>query len=126
MKTARLVRTLRRSAPFYLLLGAVIFILLFPFYWGLITSLKYEVEIYDFSGNFLVPKNPSLDNYRTVFQTPNYFIWFRNTTVVAGITTVISVVTVATGGGDAGAAGGGVVSLPPPPPPPGRPESAVA
>ncbi len=28
------------------------FFLLFPFYWGFISSLKFEVEIYDFSGNF--------------------------------------------------------------------------
>ncbi|RIK38255.1 MAG: sugar ABC transporter permease [Chloroflexi bacterium] len=92
MKLSRLARTVRRSAPFYLLLGAVTAFLLFPFYWGLITSLKYEVEIYDFSGNFLVPKNPSLDNYATVFQTPFYFVWFRNTVVVSALTTVASVV----------------------------------
>lgn len=92
MKLSRLARTVRRSAPFYLLLGAVTAFLLFPFYWGLITSLKYEVEIYDFSGNFLIPKNPSLDNYATVFQTPFYFVWFRNTVVVSALTTVASVV----------------------------------
>lgn len=92
MKLSRLARTIRRSAPFYLLLGAVMGFLLFPFYWGLITSFKYEVEIYDFSGNFLVPKNPSLDNYLSVFQTPYYFVWFRNTVVVSAITTVISVI----------------------------------
>jgi multiple sugar transport system permease protein len=91
MKIDRFVRTVRRSMPFYLLLGLVTAILLFPFYWGLITSLKHEIEIYDFSGNFLVPKNPSLDNYATVFQTPNYFVWFRNSTLVSAITTIISV-----------------------------------
>lgn len=92
MKLARLARTVRRSAPFYLLLGAVMGFLLFPFYWGLITSFKYEVEIYDFSGNFLVPRNPKLDNYLSVFQTPYYFVWFRNTVVVSAITTAISVI----------------------------------
>jgi multiple sugar transport system permease protein len=92
MQLARFVRTARQSALFYLLLGAVTAILLFPFYWGLITSLKFEVEIYDFSGNFLVPKNPSLDNYATVFQTPGYFIWFRNTVLVATVTTLVSLI----------------------------------
>ena len=61
MNTARFARNARRSVLFYLLLGAVIVIFLFPFYWGLITSLKFEVDIYDFSGNFLVPKRPSDD-----------------------------------------------------------------
>jgi len=73
-------------------LGAVIVIFLFPFYWGLITSLKFEVDIYDFSGNFLVPKRPSLENYATLFKTPRYFIWFWNTLFVSTVTTVASVI----------------------------------
>ncbi|MBC8162305.1 MAG: carbohydrate ABC transporter permease [Roseiflexaceae bacterium] len=92
MQVAQLTRNARRSLPFYFLLGAVIVIFLFPFYWGLITSLKFEVEIYDFSGNFLVPKNPSLANYMTLFRAPNYFIWFWNTLLVSAVTTAISVV----------------------------------
>jgi multiple sugar transport system permease protein len=78
--------------PFYLLLGAVMVIFLFPFYWGLITSLKFEVDIYDFSGNFLAPKRPSLANYATLFGTPLYFRWFWNTFFVSAVTTIISVI----------------------------------
>jgi multiple sugar transport system permease protein len=92
MNIPRITRKVRSSILFYLMLGAVVAIFLFPFYWGLITSLKYEIEIYDFSGNFLVPKNPSLDNYVTLFQTPRYFIWFRNTLLVSTVATLISVV----------------------------------
>jgi multiple sugar transport system permease protein len=92
IKFARLARTIRRELPFYLLLSLVMGVLLFPFYWGLITSFKFEVEIYDLSGNFLVPKNPSLDNYFALFQTPGYFTWFRNTALVSAVTTVISVI----------------------------------
>jgi multiple sugar transport system permease protein len=92
MNTARFARNARKSVPFYLLLGAVIVIFLFPFYWGFITSLKFEVEIYDFSGNFLLPKNPSLENYATLFKTPRYFIWFWNTFFVSTVTTVASVI----------------------------------
>jgi len=66
-------------------------LLQFPFYWGFITSLKFEVEIYDFSGNFLVPKNPSLDNYITLFSEPGYFRWFWNTILVSTVTTFVSV-----------------------------------
>lgn len=92
MTIARFIRNARRSLPFYLLLGAVTGVLLFPFYWGFITSLKMDVEIYDFTGNFLVPKHPGLDNYATLFGTPRYFIWFRNTFVVSAVTTIFSVV----------------------------------
>ena len=87
----RFARMLFKAAPFYLVLAAVLVILLFPFYWGFITSLKYEVEIYDFTGNFLWAKNPSLENYATIFRTPNFFIWFWNTFFVSAVTTAISV-----------------------------------
>jgi multiple sugar transport system permease protein len=92
MKLSRMIRKARSTLLFYLLLGMVTAALLFPFYWGFITSLKFEVEIYDFSGNFLIPKNPSLDNYATLFSTPRYFIWFRNTLLVSTVATVASVV----------------------------------
>src|SRR5215204_4346641 len=87
-------RTARKTADsliFYILLGIVMAALLFPFYWGFVTSLKYEMEIYDFTGNFLIPKNPSIDNYIRLFTTPNYFLWLRNTLIVATVSTVISV-----------------------------------
>ncbi len=92
MSISQSIRRVRKALPFYLLLGVVAFLLLFPFYWGLITSLKHEVEIYDFSGNFLVPKNPSLDNYVTLFTTSDYLLWFWNTLFVSTVTTAISVV----------------------------------
>ena len=92
MSISQSIRRVRKTLPFYLLLGVVAFLLLFPFYWGLITSLKHEVEIYDFSGNFLVPKNPSLDNYVTLFTTSDYLLWFWNTLFVSTVTTAISVV----------------------------------
>jgi multiple sugar transport system permease protein len=92
MKLSRRIRKARSTLLFYLLLGMVTAALLFPFYWGFITSLKFEVEIYDFSGNFLIPKNPSLDNYATLFRTPRYFVWFGNTLLVSTVATVASVV----------------------------------
>src|SRR4029079_15414887 len=90
--TARFARNARRIVPFYLLLGAVIVIFLFPFYWGLITSLKFEVDIYDFSGNFLIPKHPSVANYAPLFRQPRYFTWFWNTFFVSAVTTMLSLV----------------------------------
>jgi multiple sugar transport system permease protein len=92
MTVAQFTRTARRSLPFYLMLSLVTVMFLFPFYWGLISSFKYEVDIYDFSGNFLIPKNPSLANYAEVFSTPRYFRWFWNTFFVSAVTTILSVI----------------------------------
>lgn len=91
-KIAQFPRRFFKALPFYALLAFVIFILLFPFYWGFLTSLKFEVEIYDFTGNFLWVKNPSLENYLTLFKTPNFALWFWNTFFVSAVTTMISVV----------------------------------
>ena len=92
MSTSHLAYKAWKSIPFYLLLGTVTALLLFPFYWGFISSLKFEVEIYDFSGNFLLVKNPSLNNYATLFQIPGYFTWFWNTFLVSAVTTLVSLI----------------------------------
>ncbi len=92
MNLTSLARKTFTAVPFYLALAGVAFILLFPFYWGFISSLKYEVEIYDFTGNFLWAKNPSLNNYVTLFSHPRFFGWFWNSVSVSAITTIISVV----------------------------------
>ncbi|MBI5877415.1 MAG: carbohydrate ABC transporter permease [Chloroflexi bacterium] len=91
MNLARHSRKAFRATPFYFLLASVGFILLFPFYWGFISSLKFEKDIYDFSGNFLLAERPNLLNYGTLFGTPHVFTWFWNTFSVSVATTAIAV-----------------------------------
>jgi|HigsolmetaAR202D_1030399.scaffolds.fasta_scaffold07624_3 multiple sugar transport system permease protein len=88
----RLARNARKSLSLYAMLAAVTGFFLFPFYWGLVSSFKFEIEIYDFSGNFLIPRNPSLANYAVVFSQPNYWRWYANTIVVSVVTTLLSLV----------------------------------
>lgn len=91
-RLARGVKRGLRAVPFYLLLLGVILFLLFPFYWGFITSLKFEADVYRFTGNFLIPENPTLGNYGLLFNQKNFYRWFSNTVVVSLVTTAISVV----------------------------------
>lgn len=92
MTAARVLRLARREVPFYLGLLAVTVLLLFPFYWGFVTSLKFEKEMFDFAGNILWVKNPSLANYQALFKTPRFLVWLWNTVLVSVVTTVVSVV----------------------------------
>ena len=92
MNISLLTRKTSKAVPFYLLLAALFIFLLFPFYWGAITSFKFQTALYDFSGNFLWIKNPSLSNYVTLFMTPNFFKWFWNTFTISALTSLISVV----------------------------------
>ena len=82
----------RRMVTIYLPLACFVIILLFPFYWGFITSLKFEKEIFDFTGNILWVRNPSLANYETLFKTPRFARWLWNTSIVSVVTTAVSVV----------------------------------
>ncbi|HEU0164431.1 MAG TPA: carbohydrate ABC transporter permease [Thermomicrobiales bacterium] len=65
-----------------LLLGGILMI--FPFIWMVISSLKMPQDIYTLS---LIPPDPTLDNYRQVFDKTEYVRWFVNSLVVATITT---------------------------------------
>ena len=79
----------RRQA---LLWGAVVLIMafcLFPFYWLVNTSLKTGQDL---SSANLIPPNPSLDNYSSVFEDSDFTTALRNSVIVAGATTVLALV----------------------------------
>src|SRR5690242_6171640 len=58
--------------------------MIFPFVWMTASSLKHAQDIYTLS---IIPKNPTLDNYRTVLDNTSYVRWFVNSLIVATITT---------------------------------------
>lgn len=63
---------------------------LFPFYWVVITAFKTELQITTRTSIFW-PEPWTLDQLRTLLFDTGYLLWFRNTVVVATITTVLSV-----------------------------------
>ncbi|SRR5690625_102621 len=69
----------------YVILAAGAIIMVFPFVWMLLTSFKPMPEIFDLG---LLPKEPTLDNYRTIFTDYLFGRWFWNSILVAVITTV--------------------------------------
>jgi multiple sugar transport system permease protein len=76
----------------YLPLALVLLVLLFPFYWMIITSLKSLGEIFDYTHNPLWVRAPSLDNYGFLFERTEIVQWSLNSIVVAGVTTAFSLV----------------------------------
>jgi multiple sugar transport system permease protein len=58
--------------------------MIFPFVWMAVSSIKQASDIYNIS---LIPKDPTLDNYRDVFRNTEYVRWFGNSLLVATITT---------------------------------------
>lgn len=62
---------------------------LFPFLWMVLVSLRNKVDVIQ-PGNFFAPL--TLENYRTIFKVNNITMYFKNSLMIASITTVISLV----------------------------------
>ncbi len=65
-----------------LLLGAVVMVV--PFLWMILTSLKPAPELVEFA---FLPKNPTLDNYVAVLTTSSFGRWYFNSLLIAIIST---------------------------------------
>jgi len=76
----------------YLPLAIVLFVLLFPFYWMVMTSFKSLKEIFDYTNNPLWVNAPSFDNYKFLFEKVAFTEWAVNSLWVSGVTTVVSLV----------------------------------
>lgn len=77
----------------YLPLAVVLFILLFPFYWMVLTSFKSMAEIFDYTHSPLWIRAPLLDNYKFLFENNVAFgQWSVNSIIVAVLTTAFSLI----------------------------------
>ena len=59
---------------------AIVVFCLFPFYWLVNTSLKTGGDL---SSASLLPPNPTLDNYESIFKDSNFTSALRNSAIVA-------------------------------------------
>jgi multiple sugar transport system permease protein len=72
----------------YLLVAFVLVLMLFPFYWILVTSLKTPGEIFSFPPS-LFPGGFNWSNYLSVFTRQPFHIYLKNSFIVAGLTTLV-------------------------------------
>jgi multiple sugar transport system permease protein len=81
----------RRATPWWLWLSvaAIVVFCLFPFYWLLNISLKTGADL---SSADILPPNPSLDNYTSIFQNASFTRALGNSAIVSLTTTLIGVV----------------------------------
>ncbi|ALA16698.1 MULTISPECIES: carbohydrate ABC transporter permease [Chelatococcus] len=89
-----LERLPRRLVTVYLPLLVFLFVLLFPFYWMAITSIKPNAQLTDYHNYspFWVV-DPTLDHIRYLLFETSYPGWLVNTMVVAVAATFVSLVT---------------------------------
>ncbi len=84
-------RTSRRlgNTFIYLLLIAISFIWLFPFFGILLESFKVETTM---QTSYLIPQEFGFDNYVRLFSSTDFLIWFRNTAIMGVATAVIQTI----------------------------------
>ena len=75
----------------YLFLGLMALIVLFPFYWMLISSVK-ELTEYNLAVPTLFPQQFDFANYLEAFETANLGTLFMNTVYVGIVSTLLSLV----------------------------------
>ena len=66
----------------------ILFYLLFPIYWVVLTSFKTNMESYLYPPTF-IPKEPTLQGFVNLFTNyPEFFIYYKNNILVSALSTV--------------------------------------
>ena len=81
-----------RIVRLYIPLAVCMVLMLFPFYWMLITSIKPNRELYSQKVMPLIVHQPTLKHYYDLLSETNFITWTYNTLLVAVVTTVVSLI----------------------------------
>ncbi|AFZ00064.1 carbohydrate ABC transporter permease [Calothrix sp. PCC 6303] len=81
-----------KIAGTYLLLSAIAFATLFPLLWLIGTALKSQSENIFQSPPQLLPSQPTLDNFITVWQSNPLGQYLLNSTVIAVVTVILNLI----------------------------------
>jgi multiple sugar transport system permease protein len=73
----------------WLAVAAIVIFCLAPFYWMVNISLKTGADL---SSANLIPPNPTLDNYQSIFNNTDFTNGLRNSVIVAFTTTILSLI----------------------------------
>lgn len=86
-----MMKTKNKKLKLFVYLFLIVYCLftLFPFVWSIATSFKSTAEIA--AGGSFFPEHVSLKGYQTVFAS-DLPIWFKNSVLVALVTTLINIV----------------------------------
>ncbi len=80
----------RRTVTTWIPLGIFVFVLLFPFYWMVMTSFKPNAELLSRDGNPFWVINPTLAHFKKLLFDTSYPEWLWNTVVISVVSTFVS------------------------------------
>jgi len=81
-----------RTLRLYLPLSILLILMLFPFYWMLITSIKPNRELYNQRIMPMIVHQPTLKHYVDLITETSFLTWTYNTMLVAIVSTAASLV----------------------------------
>jgi len=90
-KAAKKQKAATPSPPWWLwvAVAAIVLFCLAPFYWLVNVSLKTGPDL---SGSAIVPPNPTLDNYQSIFKNDDFVHALGNSAIVSLVTTALALV----------------------------------
>jgi multiple sugar transport system permease protein len=87
---AYLVSLPRKVVTVYIPLGVFLVVLLFPFYWMAVTSVKPNAELLSTAGNPFWVKHPTFEHFGKLLFHTAYPSWMWNTILISVIATFVS------------------------------------
>jgi multiple sugar transport system permease protein len=86
-------RRFRRNYGPYLPLSPYLFVVLFPFYWMLITAFKRDKDLYNLTtAPFWFSEPPTLDHLKLLLQGTLFLTWLQNSILVGVLVVLITLV----------------------------------
>jgi multiple sugar transport system permease protein len=83
----------QRLVTVYMPLGLIVFVLLFPFYWMVITAIKPKEQLLDLETHSpFYTLNPTFEHIRELLFKSDYPIWLWNTMLISVAATVLSLI----------------------------------
>jgi multiple sugar transport system permease protein len=84
-------RRLKRDYGPYLPLSPYLFLVLFPFYWMIITTFKRDSDLYDLTGSpFWFKQRPTLSHITFLLHNTLFLTWLENSLVIGAVVVVIT------------------------------------
>jgi len=84
-------RRLRQTYGPYVTLAPYLFVVLFPFYWMVITAFKRDNDLYNLTtAPFWFKEPPTLDHLRLLLEGTLFLTWLRNSIVIGVLVVAIT------------------------------------
>jgi multiple sugar transport system permease protein len=83
----------QRLVTVYMPLGLIVFVLLFPFYWMVITAIKPKEQLLDLETHSpFYTLNPTFEHIKELLFKSDYPIWLWNTMLISVAATLLSLI----------------------------------